>query len=176
VKACQVKVVSVPNSTPRVGFQRFPVYFTSNQPREKKYMSVRNKRTPVIDAHPASRSGNWKRMQAGLTVAACVLITAPALQAQEFLARDLLVQMSRNQSGMLCSIKAFTDCMEFSEQQCVELSEQAIKQCLLPLPEKINMAELQNDSIEACPKQVYEDAGYTDEKAKACLVEANEKK
>ena len=62
--------------------------------------------------------------------------------------------------------------MEFTEEECLALSEEAIKQCLLPLPEKINPSELENDSIEACPKQVYEDAGYGDDKAKACLLEA----
>ena len=108
------------------------------------------------------------------TSAATVAITtlSTPLAAQETLARELLVQMSRNQSTMLCSIKSFTECMEFTEKECLALSEQAIEQCLLPLPEKIIMSELENDSIEACPKKVYEDAGYGDEKAKACLQKA----
>ena len=83
--------------------------------------------------------------------------------------------MYKDQSNQLCTLKSFTECMSFSEKECRALSEQAIKQCLMPLPEKIILSELKNDSIEACPKQVYEDAGYSDEKAKACLLDANNK-
>lgn len=65
--------------------------------------------------------------------------------------------------------------MAFTEQQCIDLSEKAVEKCLQPLPERIDPAQLPNDAIEACPKQVYEDAGYPDEKAKACLEAALEK-
>ena len=114
-----------------------------------------------------------RNLNAGAVILTCMLTTmSTPLIAQDLLARDLLVQMSRSQSTQLCSLKAFTECMAFTEKECLALSEQAIKQCLLPLPEKINPAELDNDSIEACPKKVYDDAGYTDDKAKACLLEA----
>lgn len=107
-----------------------------------------------------------------IAVTCAVAAISTPLSAQELLARELLVQMSRDQGSMLCSLKSFTDCMAFTKKQCLDLSEQAIKQCLMPLPEKIIPSELENDSIEACPKKVYEDAGYSDEKAKACLQEA----
>ena len=51
-------------------------------------------------------------------------------------------------------------------------SEDAIKQCLVPLPERIALDQLDNELIEACPKQVYEDAGYTEEKAAQCFDQA----
>ena len=114
--------------------------------------------------------------RAGCIAAMCMLTSAPtALNAQESLPRELLVQMYKDQSNQLCALKSFTECMNFSEKECLALSEQAVQQCLMPLPEKIILSELENDSIEACPKQVYEDAGYSDEKAKACLLEANNK-
>lgn len=110
-----------------------------------------------------------------LTTAVSATLIPATVNAQELLARELLVQMSRQQSSQLCSVKSFTECMAFTEKECLALSEQAIKQCLMPLPEKINPSELENDSIEACPKKVYEDAGFSDEKAKACLLEGAKK-
>lgn len=116
------------------------------------------------------------KVRASCLVLSCLCTSiAPSLGAQELLARELLVQMSRNQSSLLCGLNSFTECMNFSEKECLALSEQAIKQCLMPLPEKINPSELENYSIEACPKKVYEDAGYSDDKAQACLQEASKK-
>ena len=124
-------------------------------------------------ARASDRTSLRRHASAGIIALGCVLITiSTPLHAQQLLTRDLLVQMSRSQSTQLCGFKAFTECMEFTEKECLALSEEAIKQCLLPLPEKINPSELENDSIEACPRQVYEDAGYGDDKAKACLLEA----
>jgi hypothetical protein len=126
----------------------------------------------------ASQKSNFihRAKRTGSIAVVCVLISVPAvLSAQESLPRELLVQMYKDQSSQLCTLKSFTQCMNFSEKECLALSEQAVQQCLMPLPEKIILSELKNDSIEACPKQVYEDAGYSDEKAKACLLEANNK-
>lgn len=136
---------------------------------------------PLSSTSPHTTSSTasltWCRQLSMAVVAiACTLTTVSApLSAQDLLARELLVQMSRNQSTQLCGFKSFTECMEFTKEECLALSEQAIQQCLMPLPEKINPSELENDSIEACPKKVYEDAGYSDEKAKACLQESTNK-
>lgn len=88
------------------------------------------------------------------------------------LSKQLLIQLSREQSNVLCQSDVFTQCMGFNKDTCLDLSEQAVQQCLEPLPETINLAELQNDSLEACPQKVYAEAGYSDEKAQACLQQA----
>lgn len=105
-----------------------------------------------------------------------VLLAAP-LQAQEAtpdatqdkLSRALLLKLSRDQSSALCGAVPFTECMGFSKERCLELSEEALQQCLAPLPESINLNELRNESLEDCPNRVYEEAGYSEEKAKECL-------
>lgn len=136
------------------------------------------------DSKQTARTASKKTLRnypgAGYIALACAMTTAATvvstpLSAQDLLAREVLVQMSRSQSTMLCGLKPFTECMAFTEKECLALSEQAVKQCLMPLPEKIKLSELENDSIESCPKKVYEDAGYSDEKAKACLQEAAKK-
>ena len=40
------------------------------------------------------------------------------------------------------------------------------------MPERIALDQLDNELIEACPRQVYEDAGYTEEKAAQCFDQA----
>ena len=62
--------------------------------------------------------------------------------------------------------------MGFDQNSCIELSEKAVQQCLMPLPDTIDLASLDNDAIEACPREVYEEAGYSEEKAQVCLQKA----
>ncbi len=88
------------------------------------------------------------------------------------LSRFLLIKLARDQSNVLCSSKAFTQCMGFTETRCLELSEQSVEQCLMPLPERIDLEMLENETIENCPKKIYQDAGYEDEKAQQCLTQA----
>ena len=77
-----------------------------------------------------------------------------AVHAQDKLSKFLLMKLSREQSAVLCKSEAFTQCMAFTGNQCFELAEKALKECMGPLPDTINLAELQNDALEACPKRV----------------------
>jgi len=95
-------------------------------------------------------------------------------QSDEKIPRVLLENMARSQYAVLCASPEFTQCMGFVGNACQDLSEEAIKQCLLPLPEEINPLELDNAAIESCPKQVFADAGFTEEKAGLCFDEAME--
>lgn len=92
-------------------------------------------------------------------------------QPQETIPRLVLEGMARNQYSVLCSSEGFTACMGFSESVCTDLSNEAIKQCLLPLPEEIDLSQLDNSALESCPKQVFADAGYSEEKAAQCFDE-----
>ncbi len=92
--------------------------------------------------------------------------------SQEKLSKSLLLEISREQSAVLCESTVFTQCMAFTQEQCLALSEKALQECLMPLPDTINLADLQNESIELCPKKIYDDAGFSDEKAQQCLQEA----
>ncbi len=92
------------------------------------------------------------------------------------ISKDLLINLSREQSYLLCESEVFTSCMGFDKQTCFDLSEEAVQQCLAPLPDTIKIAELQNESLEACPQEVYAKAGYTDAKAQECLQEALQEK
>lgn len=92
--------------------------------------------------------------------------------SQEKLSKSLLLEISREQSAVLCESTVFTQCMAFTQEQCLALSEKALQECLMPLPDTIKLSDLQNDSIEICPKKVYDDAGFSDEKAQQCLQEA----
>ncbi len=91
--------------------------------------------------------------------------------AQEEISKNLLIKLSRDQTQILCTSEAFTQCMGFTEAACLDLGEKAVEQCLAPLPETIPLADLANDTIEACPRDVYAEAGFPDEEAVACLQE-----
>ena len=97
------------------------------------------------------------------------LLSAEPVVAQDKLSKFLLIRLSREQSQVLCNSEAFTSCMGFDQNSCIELSEKAVQQCLMPLPDSIDMANLDNDVIEACPRDVYAEAGYSEEKAQVCL-------
>ena len=88
--------------------------------------------------------------------------------------RDALVDMSRAQSRLLCSSEVFLGCMGFDGSMCLSLSEAAIEQCLMSLPAEIDPATLDNDSLEACPGELYAKAGYDERKAATCLEKALE--
>ncbi len=95
-------------------------------------------------------------------------------QSSELIPRALLEDMARQQYSVLCESEVFVQCMGFVESACTDLSESAIKQCLLPLPDEISPENLDNDALESCPKQVFADAGFTEEKAGLCFDEAME--
>ncbi len=110
-----------------------------------------------------------------LSVLLAVVLSAVSVQLfaqNDSLDKFLLIKLSREKSQVLCQSEVFTQCMGMKPQQCTDLSEKAIEQCLGPLPETINLKDLQNATLESCPKEVYEEAGFTDEKAQACLQEA----
>jgi len=86
--------------------------------------------------------------------------------------RAAIVDMTRAQSRVICTSEVFLSCMEFDSTECLGLSESAIEQCLMPLPESFDPTELDNETLEACPKALYEQAGYPEEKAAQCFEEA----
>ena len=116
---------------------------------------------------------SFVRLYQIITLGFCALITLTipgvVTSQDESLSRTLLIKLSRDQYQTLCGSEVFTQCMGFSQQQCLSISEDAIEQCLTPLPERIALDQLDNELIEACPRQVYEDAGYTEEKAAQCF-------
>ena len=95
-------------------------------------------------------------------------------QDKEKLSKFLLLKLSRDQSQVLCTAQAFTSCMGFTEEVCLEVSEKALQQCIVPLPDTILLQDLNSEVLEVCPQKVYADAGYTEEKAAACLQKAFE--
>ncbi len=116
-----------------------------------------------------------KSSLATAAVALVVLCVSSFTQAQENpdkLSKLVLMKLSRDQSMALCQSDVFTQCMGFDQQQCLALSEQALQKCLGPLPDTIKLADLQNETLEACPQTVYSDAGYSEEKAQSCLEDA----
>lgn len=117
---------------------------------------------------------NVIRRTTGLGLISVVLLWGGTAQTQEMIPRALLVDMARNQFSVLCQSDAFASCMGFSSQACLNLSETAIKQCLLPLPKEISPRELENSALESCPMGVFADAGYTEEMAGPCFDEAME--
>lgn len=102
------------------------------------------------------------------------LFAGSVAQSSEVIPRAMLVEMARSQFTTLCQSEVFASCMGFTTQSCLDLSETAIKQCLLPLPEEIPVEELENSALESCPKSVYADSGFTEEKAGICFDKAME--
>ena len=109
-------------------------------------------------------------------VATSFTLLPTAVPAQEpaadKLSKQVLLQLSRDQSQVLCGSEVFTQCMGFDQTQCLAISEKALQKCLGPLPDTILLSELKNETLEACPQSVYTDEGYSDEKAQTCLQEA----
>lgn len=95
-------------------------------------------------------------------------------QPGDLIPRSLLVDMAQDQYSVLCNSETFTQCMGFSSTLCSELADSAIRQCLLSLPETIDPEELDNSSLESCPVGVFDDAGFSEEKAGMCFNEAME--
>ncbi len=112
------------------------------------------------------------RRSAGSALAALILFTGPIAQSQDMIPRGMLVDMARNQFSVLCQSEKFASCMGFTTQACLDLSESAISQCLLPLPEEISPDELENSALESCPKSVFAEAGFSEEKAGPCFDHA----
>ena len=114
------------------------------------------------------------RHSAGASLASLILFTGPLAQSQEIIQRSLLVDMARNQFSVLCQSETFASCMGFTTESCLVLSESAIKQCLLPLPDQMKPEELDNSALESCPKSVFAEAGFHEEKAGICFDKAME--
>ena len=108
----------------------------------------------------------------GLALAGSIWCSGSVAQSQEMLARELLVNMARSQFSVLCQSEVFAHCMGFTSQACLELSESAIDQCLMSLPKEIDPVNLDNAALESCPKDIYADAGYSEEKAGLCFDKA----
>jgi len=114
------------------------------------------------------------RISLSASLIGSVLLSGSIAQSDEMIRRQLLVDMARNQFTVLCQSEAFASCMGFTTESCLELSEQAITQCLLPLPTEISPENLDNSALESCPSGVYADAGYSEEKAELCFDKAME--
>ena len=99
-------------------------------------------------------------------------IATPLLVYGNEISKFVLIKMSKDQAYTICREDVYTQCMGFTEQRCMTLADKAIDQCLGPLPDQINLANLQNDQLEACPKAVYAEAGFTEEKAEVCFDKA----
>jgi len=108
-----------------------------------------------------------------------VSFSVPSLAAGNDIPKFVLIKLTRDQANAMCSSSAFTECMGFSAEKCVALSEEAIELCLAPLPDEINPETLQNSTLEACPQKIYQKEGFTEDKAKMCFakgLEAAQKK
>lgn len=114
------------------------------------------------------------RRSASYGLASLILFTGSIAQSQDMIPRALLVDMARNQFSVLCQSETFASCMGFTPQACLELSESAISQCLLPLPDGISPEELDNSALESCPKSVFAEAGFSEEQAGPCFDRAME--
>ena len=125
----------------------------------------------------AIRTRHVKSIQIGMLVLAAGATGVGGwafAQEKEKISKFLLIKLSRDQSQVLCTSPEFTSCMGFSEQVCLEVSEKALEQCIVPLPDTIFLQDLNSDVLEVCPQKVYADAGYSEDKAAACLQEAAE--
>lgn len=86
--------------------------------------------------------------------------------------RSALVDMTRAQSRVICASESFLGCMAFDGKECTALSEAAISQCLMTLPEQIDPRTLDQQTLERCPVAIYERAGHDESKAQACFEQA----
>jgi len=102
-------------------------------------------------------------------VATMVASAQDAPKMPDGIPKFMIVQMAADNATVLCQSEGFTQCMGFTLERCHELKDEAIDTCLGPLPDTINPAELQNESLEACPRKVYADAGFPEEKAEMCF-------
>jgi len=105
---------------------------------------------------------------------ASILCSGVLAQSDDTISRQVLIDMAQSQYQTLCASETFARCMGFTGTQCTDLADSAIKQCLSPLPESILTEELDNEVVEACPAQVFADAGFTEDKAALCFDEAME--
>jgi len=112
------------------------------------------------------------RLILGIVIVAVITPAYGPAVAQDNISKFLLIKLTREQSMVFCESDVFTDCMGFSQQQCAALSESAINTCLEPLPDRIDPETLSNDTLEACPLKIYEEAGFSEEKAKSCFAQA----
>lgn len=119
--------------------------------------------------HPLNNLSRFS-VSAGLLTG--LLISANVGQSQDKIPRSTLVDMARDQFSVLCQSETFSRCMGFSSKACTDLSETAISQCLLNLPEEISLDKLDNSALESCPQSVFADAGFSEEKASECFDNA----
>jgi len=109
-----------------------------------------------------------------LIVVSVFFMGASPARSADPIPRALLVEMAGGQFDALCGSEVFAQCMGFTETECKTLSDNAIKQCLMPLPETIDPEKLDNDALESCPREFFADAGHSEEKAGMCFDKAME--
>ncbi len=114
-------------------------------------------------------NGFRKTLTALVSLSAVIWMGSVSAQTDERIPRGFLVNMAQNQFDVLCNSEAFASCMGFTSKECLILADEAVKQCLLPLPEMIHPDDLNNSSIESCPQTIFADAGYSDDKAGMCF-------
>ena len=114
------------------------------------------------------------RLTLSASLIGTALLSGSVAQSSETIRRALLVDMARSQFSTLCQSEVFASCMGFTSESCMTLSETAITQCLLPLSEEVNLEQLENSALESCPKDVFTDAGFSEEKAGICFDKAME--
>ena len=98
--------------------------------------------------------------------------TADGTPPEGLIPRDALVDTSRVRALSLCASEAYLGCMGIDGSRCRALSEAAIAQCLLPLPEAVDPTTLDGATLESCPRRVYERAGFDESTARACRERA----
>ncbi len=125
---------------------------------------------------PCAARSIFRSLKAGalILISAVSLLLPMSSAAQQEISKFLLIKMVRDTAGAMCTSEEFAQCMGFSQTQCQALNEKAIDTCFGPLPETINLEELENSTLEECPQQVYADAGFTEDKAKICFDKAME--
>lgn len=123
---------------------------------------------------PSPRAG-FVAIAMALTIAATGAGGWAIAQDPGKISKFLLLKLSRDQSQVLCASEAFTSCMGFTAQVCLELSEKALQQCIAPLPDTVLLQNLNSEVLEVCPQQVYEEAGFSNDKASECLQKIVEK-
>ena len=148
--------------------------------------SATSARRPIAGGSSASAPSGGRLLAPtalACTVAALGAVASGVAGAQEAsgeTARDMLipraaiVDMTRAQSRVICTSEPFLDCMGFDSGECFTLAESAIERCLMPLPAEIDPTKLDSDTLEACPRELYAEAGYEEAQGNACFARAIE--
>lgn len=121
--------------------------------------------------------GNRALCCRGLLVAASgpiLCAVALGVRAEAPIPKALLIGMALEQSAVLCASDAFTACMGFDEERCFSLARETVETCFGPLPDEIDPAALDPATLEACPLEVYANAGFDEDRAAKCVDEVGD--